>query len=96
MPQVRFAPAALRDLQRLREFLRLKNPVSAKRAATAIIKSIELLGQHPQIGRPAEEMDIMYRELPIHFGDTGYIALYRYDNDTVTVLSLLHQKEAGY
>lgn len=96
MPQVRFAPAALRDLERLREFLRAKNPAAAKRAATAIIKAIQLLGQQPQIGRPAEEMNIAYRELPIDFGDTGYIALYRYDGDNVTVLSVRHQKEAGY
>ncbi|WP_202806246.1 MULTISPECIES: type II toxin-antitoxin system RelE/ParE family toxin [Acidithiobacillus] len=37
MPQVKFAPAALRDLERLREFLRPKNPVAAKRAAAAIV-----------------------------------------------------------
>jgi len=41
-------------------------------------------------------MDIAYRELLIDFGDTGYIALYRYEADIVTVLSVRHQKEAGY
>lgn len=55
-----------------------------------------MLGQYPQIGRPAEEMDVEYRELPIHFGDSGYVALYRYEADLVTVLALRHQKEAGY
>jgi plasmid stabilization system protein ParE len=96
MPQVKFAPAALDDLSRLREFLRLKNPAAAKRAAIAITKAVQLLGQYPQIGRPAEEMDIEYRELLIDFGDSGYIALYRYEVDVVTVLSLRHQREAGY
>jgi plasmid stabilization system protein ParE len=96
MPQVKFAPTALGDLVRLREFLRPKNPAAAKRAAAIIAKSIQLLGQHPQIGRPAEEMDIEYRELPIDFGDSGYVALYRYEGNLVTVLSLRHQKEAGY
>jgi plasmid stabilization system protein ParE len=96
MPQVRFAPAALRDLQRLREFLRTRNPTAAKRAAVAIVKAIQVLGEHPQIGRPAPEMDSEYRELPIDFGDTGYIALYRYEADDVTVLAVRHQKEAGY
>lgn len=96
MPQVKFAPAALNDLARLREFLRPKNPAAAKRAAAIIAKAIQLLGQHPRIGRPAEEMDIEYRELPIDFGDSGYVALYRYEGDLVTVLSLRHQKEAGY
>jgi plasmid stabilization system protein ParE len=41
-------------------------------------------------------MDSEYRELPIDFGDTGYIALYRYEADDVTVLAVRHQKEAGY
>lgn len=95
MPQVKFAPAALGDLARLREFLRPKNPAAARRAAVIITKAIQLLGQHPQIGRPAEEMDIEYRELPIDFGDSGYVALYRYEGGLVTVLSLRHQKEAG-
>lgn len=96
MPQVRVSPAALRDLERLREFLRPRNEETAKRAANAIIKSVQVLGQYPQIGRPAEEMDVEYRELLIHFGDSGYVALYRYEADLVTVLALRHQKEAGY
>ena len=96
MPQVKFTPAALNDLERLRELLRSRNPVAAKRAAVAITKAIQLLAQHPQVGRPAEEMDIEYRELLIDFGDSGYVALYRYEGGLVTVLSLRHQKEAGY
>jgi plasmid stabilization system protein ParE len=37
-----------------------------------------------------------FRELPIDFGDTGYIALYRFEHDAVIVLAIRHQKEAGY
>ncbi|WP_370593159.1 type II toxin-antitoxin system RelE/ParE family toxin [Rugamonas violacea] len=48
------------------------------------------------MGRPVKEMGSAYRELAIEFGGTGYIALYRYEDDHVTVLSLRHQKEAGY
>ena len=96
MPQVRFSPIALRDLARMREFLRHKNPVAAKRAAAAIINAIQVLGHQPQIGRPAQDMDVAYRELVIHFGDSGYLALYRYEDEAVTVLSLRHQKEDGY
>lgn len=93
MPQVRFAPSALRDLKKLREFLRPKNPAAARRAAITITKAVQVLGQHPQIGRPAEEMEPAYRELLIDFGDSGYIALYRYEGNLVTVLALRHQKE---
>nr|WP_256262626.1 type II toxin-antitoxin system RelE/ParE family toxin [Pseudomonas gingeri] len=31
----------------------------------------------------------------IDFGDSGYVARYRIDLDTVTVLTVRHQKEAG-
>ena len=103
MPQVKFAPAALRDLEKLREFLRPKNPAAAKRAAAVITRAVKVLGQHPQIGRPVEETDVdvddpeyTYRELPIGFGDSGYIVLYRHDGELVTVLALRHQKEVSF
>lgn len=102
MPQVIFAPAALRDLQRLREFLRRKNPAAAKRAANSLIAAVQSLAQHPQIGRPIEEADeiaetgALHRELPIDFGGSGYVALYRLEGEFVTVLALRHQKEVGY
>ena len=102
MPQVKFAPAALHDLEQLREFLRPKNPAAAKRAAAAITKAVKVLGRHPQIGRPVEKTDTdypdehTYRELPISFGDSGYVVLYRYEGELVTVLALRHQKEVAY
>lgn len=96
MPQVKFSPAALRDLERLREFLRPKNPAAARRAAAAIIKTVQLLGQHPLMGRPAADFEPEYRELVIDFGDSGYVALYRYDGETVLVLAIRHGKEVSY
>jgi len=83
-------------LERLREFLQPKNPAAAERAAAAVTKAVRMLGQHPQIGRPAEDMEPEYRELLIDFGDSGFVALYRLEDDRVTVLALRHQKEAGY
>lgn len=95
MARVTFAPAALRDLERLRAFLRPKNPLAARRAAAAISEAVRELGLHPQIGRPVEEMP-EYRELLIDFGDSGYIALCHHSVDQVTVLAQRHQREAGY
>ena len=96
MPRVKFAPGALRDLERLREFLRPKNPAAAKRAAASIVKSLQTLGSQPHIGRPVEDLPEEYREWLIDFGDSGYVACYRYDGgELVTVLAIWHQKEAG-
>lgn len=96
MPQVIYALGAIRDLQRLREFLRPKNPVAAKRAAETIMKAMQVLGRQPQIGRPVEDMPEDYREWPIDFGDSGYVARYRFDGEAVTILAVRHQKEVGY
>jgi len=41
-------------------------------------------------------MEANYRELLIDFSDSGYIALYRHDDEVVTVLAIRHQKELGF
>ncbi|WP_153101415.1 type II toxin-antitoxin system RelE/ParE family toxin [Paraburkholderia hayleyella] len=96
MPQVIFAPAAIRDLQRLRDFLRPKNPDAERRAGEAIRQGVQTLGAHPRMGRLVEDLPEQYREWPIDFGDSGYVARYRFDGDAVTILAVRHQKEAGY
>lgn len=96
MPQVIYTPNAIRDLQRLREFLRPKNTLAAKRAADTIIKALQVLGLQPQIGRPIEDMPDQYREWIINFGDSGYVVRYRLDGEAVTILAIRHQKEIGY
>ncbi len=96
MPSVKYAPAAIRDLQRLREFLRSKSPAAAQRAGEAILKAAKILGRHPFIGRPVDDLPDPYRELVINFGDSGYLARYRVDGDSVIVLAIRHQKEVGF
>ena len=96
MPSVKFAAGALRDLARLRGFLQHKNPIASQRAAATIIQSVLILEQHPQIGRPVEDMEPVYRELIIGFGHYGYVALYRLDGDAVIIVAIRHQLEAGY
>lgn len=96
MPQVRFAPAAIRDLQRLRDFLRPKRADAARRAGEAIRQGLRILGAHPRLGRMVEDLPEEFREWLIDFGDSSYVARYRIDDDAVTILSIRHQKEAGY
>ncbi|MEY2340713.1 type II toxin-antitoxin system RelE/ParE family toxin [Acidithiobacillus sp. IBUN Pt1247-S3] len=96
MPQVKYAPGAIRDLQRLREFLRPQNPAAARRAGETILQSVQILRHQPHIGRPVEDMSEDYREWVIEFGDSGYVARYRIDAEVVTILAIRHQKEAGY
>ena len=62
---------------------------------SAIQSAVDNLASHPLVGR-RDEGDL--RELVISFGDTGYIALYRFvvQKDEVRVLALRHQREIGY
>jgi plasmid stabilization system protein ParE len=96
MPRLIWSHPALHDVQRAYSFLADKNIGAAKRAVKAIRSSSNVLARHPEIGRPVEEMEPEYREWPIEFGDSGYIALYHYDEQTVVILAVRHQKEAGY
>lgn len=96
MPQVIFAPAAIRGLQRLRDFLRPRNADAARRAGEAIRQGMRILGAHSRIGRAVDDLPEPFRERLIDFGDSGYVARYRIDGDIVTILAIRHQKEAGY
>ena len=86
----------MRDLLRQRDFLRPKNPAAAKRSSDAIVKALKILGLQPQIGRPVLELSSEYRDWLTDFGDSGYVARYRYEGNTVTILALRHQKEVGF
>jgi plasmid stabilization system protein ParE len=74
--------------------LETKNPDVAARAIKAIRQGVRLLRMHPEIGRPAGEMPPEFREWPIDFGNSFYIAWYRYDGRDVVILSVRHAKEA--
>jgi plasmid stabilization system protein ParE len=90
-----YSAGALRDLDRLVDFLIETDAAAAIQAAELIIEAIEILANHPLIGRRAEQS---FRELVISHGHTGYVALYSHEppNETVLILAIRHQREAGY
>jgi len=84
-------------MERCRMFLAEKSSDAAIRAAQAIDAKLSLLETLPAMGRPfADTADL--RELLIKFGDSGYVALYRYvrEDDAVYVLAFKHQRQAQY
>lgn len=96
MPQVIFAPAAVRDIQRLRDFLTPKSVDAARRAGEAIRQGVKMLATYPLMGRMVDDLPQHYREWLIDFGDSGYVARYRVDDDRVVILAVRHQREAGF
>lgn len=95
MAQIIYAARALADLERLTEFLIRDEPAAALETADLIIEAVQVLGNHPFVGRLAEHG---FRELVISRGRSGYLALYSYEpkQDTVLILAIWHQREAGY
>ena len=95
MATVAYAARVLIHLERAFEFLTSENPDAAIAAARAIRSAVESLAAHPLLGRRVLG-DI--RELVISFGQTGYIALYRFvvPQDEVRVLAIRHQREIGF
>nr|WP_207627142.1 type II toxin-antitoxin system RelE/ParE family toxin [Photorhabdus tasmaniensis] len=91
-----WSPPALADVQRLHRFLALKDGEAARRAIKTIRAGVKILAHQPEAGRPIADMDPVFREWPIDFGSSGYIALYRFDGEIATILAVRHQKEAGY
>lgn len=96
MPRLIWSPAALLDVQRLYRFLAPKNADAARRAVKTIRESVQILPLQPGIGRPAQDMEPEYREWLIDFGQSGYVALYRFDGQTALIVAVRHQKELNY
>jgi plasmid stabilization system protein ParE len=97
MSQVIITEGAAEGLERCRRLLATKSSEAARRAGQSIARHFLLLETAPDMGRPFPEEPVL-RELVIPFGDSGYVALYRYEPNVnvVFVLSFRHQKEAGY
>jgi len=72
------------------------NADAARRAGEAIRQGVKRLGAYPRMGRMVDDLPEQFREWPIDFGDSGYVARYRVDDDVVTILAIRHQREAGY
>ena len=95
MATVVYASRALAHLERAFEHLRSENSDAALAAAAAIGSAVESLTAHPLLGRRIQG-DI--RELVISYGQTGYIAMYRFvvPKDQVRILAIRHQREIGF
>lgn len=95
MAALLYTADALEDLDRLEDFLLESDPTSAVTTPDLITRALEILEEHPYVGRPAGG-DL--HELVISRGRTGYVALYRYreELDIAIVLAIRHQRESGF
>jgi len=93
--RIEFAPEVGEDFDRIFDHLAQHDLEHAPARIGEIIQAFNVLETNPLIGRPAAGN---MRELVIGRGSRGYVALYRYvaELDTVFVLAVRSQREAGY
>lgn len=84
--RIQWLEDAVYDLQAARDFIAKENPFAAGKIAARILKSIELLVEHPGMGRQGRVLNT--RELVII--GTPYMIPYRVKNDVIEILRVFH------
>ena len=95
MARIELAPEVLDDFDRFFDHLTQFDVQDIPGRISEIIQALQLLTHSPKIGRKVKGGK---RELVIGQDERGYVALYRFvpDIDTVFVLAVRSQREAGY
>ena len=89
--KISYAPEAIRDLKRLREFIENKNPQAAQRIAKVILEGIMQLKSFPYIGVEVEEAPNPEIIRDLIMGN--YIARYLIHVNEIYILRVWHHKE---
>lgn len=95
MTRIEFAPEVAADFDRIIDHLQQHEAEGITARLEDIVQAIDVLEHNPLIGRPTRNG---HRKLIIGRDNRGYVALYRYiaPIDTVFVLAVRSQREAGY
>jgi plasmid stabilization system protein ParE len=93
VPEIKWLPEALADVERLHAFLRDKSPDAAARAAKTILEGANALKSLPEMGRPMDD-NTGRRELVLPFGAGAFVLRYmRHTDDEVVIVRVWHSKE---
>jgi toxin ParE1/3/4 len=95
MARIELAPEIQNDFDRIIDHLAEHAVEDSPGRTSEVIQAIEVLQHNPLIGRPVSADK---KELVIGRRARGYVALYPYFEqiDTVFVLAIRSQREAGY
>ena len=84
--RIRWTGSALADLEAIGDFIALDNAVAAQRMAVGLVASVDVLRDHPNLGRPGRLTGT--RELIV--SGTPYVVPYRALGDDVQILAVFH------
>jgi plasmid stabilization system protein ParE len=86
--KIAWLPRAAGNLEAIRRYVELDDPVAARKVARSIIAAVETLAETPAIGRPgrvAGTRELVLTKVP-------YLVAYRVVAGTVEVLRVLHAR----
>ncbi|MCB1586065.1 MAG: type II toxin-antitoxin system RelE/ParE family toxin [Xanthomonadales bacterium] len=89
--KIKYSPEAVTDLQRVVDFVEMKNPYAARRIAIDIQEGVEKLKRFPEIG-----LSVMNAPDPSLFRDLlikDYTIRYLITEEVVYILRIWHDKE---
>lgn len=86
---VRWLKLADKDLDKIENYIRRDNSSAATWVVLRIVKAVEMLAEHPGIGRPGRVEGTKELVIP----NMPYIIPYRIKNKTVQILRVLHQAQ---
>jgi plasmid stabilization system protein ParE len=81
---------ALADLERFAEFLHRDHPALAAIVAAEIIKKVQVLSEHPRLGRPIADRE-EYRQMVLQVLGAAYVFQYGL---RLVMLRVYHAREA--
>lgn len=91
MIEVEYSPESIVDLQRVVEFVEVKNSYAARRIAIDFQEGVSKLKQFPQIGLPVIKAPDPEKIRDLYVSD--YTVRYLITDETIYILRVWHNKE---
>jgi plasmid stabilization system protein ParE len=91
--KLEWSDAALADLDRFAEFLDREHPALAAIVAREIVGKVQILSEHPKLGRPIAGRE-EYRQIVLQVLGAAYVFQYRFDEKHLVMLRVFHAREA--
>lgn len=89
--KIRYSPESVEDLQRVVEFVEVKNPYAARRIAIDLQEGVDRLKQFPEIGLPVLKAPDPEQIRDLYVGN--YTVRYLIANEVIYILRVWHGKE---
>jgi plasmid stabilization system protein ParE len=84
--RVELLPKAVRDLEAIIDYIAADSPRGAKKVSASLADALQLIGEHPEIGRPVSGRNLRLFVVP----GLPYVMPYRFRRNTVEILRVFH------